>query len=264
MFSRLKKYFTTGARKKIPRTNISARSALPANIVVPPPARGARNVLPANIWSKIASMSPSVRATLARTIPGVVKRNTRVINRSKIMSYAVPNAGKIKLTGGVNRMNPAALKNTQWKYFLPYTKNHTIFYNTKNGPGFMINKKSGKRVPVPKRAVMAGNNTLNVVANRYRNRLSVRKATNTWNAYVKRVGKGTRYAKGESARTNKLDTINNKVANYKRGNKSALNSVTLADLVWWSYMRKNGRHYKKAGKWYNSYTHEPVSKNNIV
>jgi hypothetical protein len=180
------------------------------------------------------------------------------------MSYNVPNAGKIKLTGGVNRTNPAALKNTQWKYFLPYTKNHTIFYNTRNGPGFMINKKSGKRVPVPKRAVMAGNNTLNVVANRYRNRLSARKATNTWNAYVKRVGKGTRYAKGESARMNKLNSINTKVTNYKRGNKTALNSVTLADLVYWAQKRKNASYYKKAGKWYNSYTNEPANKNTII
>lgn len=259
MFSRFGKCFTGGACKTMSPSNKVTR---PVN--KPNTPRGARNVLPANIWSKIASMNPTVRATLARTIPGIVKRNTRVINRRKNMSYNVPNAGKIKLTGGVNRTNPAALKNTQWKYFLPYTKNHTIFYNTKNGPGFMINKKSGKRVPVPKRAVIAGNRTLNVVANMYRNRLSARKATNTWNAYVKRVSKGTKYAKGESARMNKLNKINTKVANYKRGNKTALNSVTLADLVYWAQKRKNASYYKKAGKWYNSSTNEPANKNSII
>lgn len=216
--------------------------------------------------------SPKERARLARVfgltkkrsvpilkLQPVISRVHHVINRSRATakSVKVPRGGLSKLTS-LNKINPIAYKNTNWRYYIPYSLHHAYFSNSANGPLFMINTKSGARKNVPAR--------LAIPANTER---KIRKATNTWNSYLKRAEAGRRYAAGESKRTNKYFNISGKVNKYLGGNGSALKNVSIPDLMYWAQqstmMSANGKPYiKRGGLWYAYGGGIPVTKKNIL
>jgi hypothetical protein len=234
------------------------KSPSPLPVKTPSPV-GARNVIPGNVWKKIArNLDPQTRASLARTLPGIISRNRRVIVRSRATAKPVKVGaeGLFKLTP-LNRTNPVAYKNTQWKYYIPYNKYHAYFSNTVNGPLFMINTKTGARKPVPER--------LAIFANTPR---TARKTQNNWNSYLKRAEAGRRYAAGANKRDNKFFNLNRKVSMYLN-KKGSLNNVKLPDLVFWAQqsnmMSGNGRPYqKRGGLWYHYGGGTPVTKRNII
>jgi hypothetical protein len=229
------------------------------------------NSLPRNIWRKIGnSSSPKERATLARVFglpkqnlpilrrSPVVSRNHRVVNRSRATAKPIKVAkeGLSKLTN-LNRINPAAYKNSTWRYYIPLTRHHAYFSNSANGPLFMINTKTGARKNVPARLAIPINTPR-----------KTRKASNTWNEYLKRAEAGRRYAAGETKRLNKRANIGIKVNRYLNGNRGALNNVTLSDLVYWTkysnLMAGNGNRYIKHGGRWHAYGGGPITKNTVI
>jgi len=210
-----------------------------------PSPQAARNVLPKEVWQAIAqTLNARSRASLARAIPGVVTRNRRVLVRSlataKPLKVPVVLRTVPKKQALLNIINPVAYKNTQWRYYKPYTYQYghypayrAFFYNTANGEPFIINNKTGRRKPVPARVVVEGNLPMNEIARGRRN-LRPRKTIHTWNAYMKRAGAAQRYVAGESKRNQKFNTIHRNVTRYLRGNRTALNRYPLSDLMYWA------------------------------
>lgn len=238
-----------------------------------PSPRKASNVLNRNMWKKMGeAASPKERASLARVfglpkkrsvpilkLEPVISRVHHVINRSRATAKTikVPREGSNKLTS-LNKINPIAYKNTNWRYYIPYSLHHAYFSNSANGPLFMINTKSGARKNVPAR--------LAIPANTQR---KTRKATNTWNNYIKRAEAGRRYAAGESKRTNKYFNISGKVNHFLGGNKNALKNISIPDLMYWAQqstmMSANGKPYiKRGGLWYPYGSSTPVNKASIL
>ena len=235
--------------------------------------RNASYVLPLNMWRKTGNKaSPKERASLARvfgvpkkrTLPllkihPVISRLHRVINRSRATAkpVKVPQVGLSKLTL-LNKINPSAYKNLNWKYYIPYNLHHAYFSNSTNGPLFMINSR-GARKNVSAR--------LAIPANIQR---KVRKYSNTWNNYLKRAESGKRYAAGASKRTNKYLNINKQVDSFLWGaNRHALNNISIPDLMYWAsksnMMSTNGQPYhKRGGKWYPYGSNTPVNKAGIL
>lgn len=253
------------------RGNVNACPSPSPNRKSPSP-QPARNVIPKEVWQAIAqTLNAKSRASLARALPGVVPKNRRVLVRSRATAKPL----KIQATGStklirLNTVNPVAYKNTQWRYYIPYTKYHTFFYNTTNGEPFMINRKSGQRKPVPARSGVQGNLPMNEIARGRLGLLKVvaRNSTNTWNAYMKRAGAAQRYAAGESKRANKFLNINTKVNRYTHGNKTALNNISLSDLIYWAnqvnWMTPGGEPYVKIGGVWRHYAGGPVTKNQVL
>jgi hypothetical protein len=190
-----------------------------------------------------------------RTLP---PRRT-VINRSRTAQrpYKISQQEvgyKFKMTP-INYKVPVAYKNTKWTYYDPGHRHHVIFFNTINGPPFMIDPKTGARKPVPPRVYFYG-------GTEFRKK---RKESNTWNAYLKRAEKASRYAKGAPVRNAKYQAINKKVRNYAAGNKNALANTSMGDLIWWGTQTK-GHHYHKAanGKWYEYAGGNLLTKNKVL
>lgn len=234
-----------------------------------PSPQAARNVLPKEVWQAIAqTLNARSRASLARAIPGVVTRNRRVLVRSlataKPLKVPIVLQNVPKKQTLLNIINPVAYKNTQWRYYKPYTYQYghypayrAFFYNTANGEPFMINNKTGRRKPVPARVVVEGNLPMNQIARGRRN-LRPRKTIHTWNAYMKRAGAAQRYAAGESKRNQKFNTIHSNVTRYLRGNRTALNRYPLSDLMYWAkeinWSTPNSSirfpYFRKRGMWF--------------
>lgn len=238
-----------------------------------PSPRRASNVLNRNMWRKMGEAAPpKERASLARVfgltkkrsvpilkLEPIISRVHHVINRSRATakSVKVPRGGFSKLTS-LNKINPIAYKNTNWRYYIPYSLHHAYFSNSANGPLFMINTKSGARKNVPARLAIPAATAR-----------TTRKATNTWNNYLKRAEAGRRYAAGEGKRTNKYFNINGKVTQYLHGNRNSLKNTSLPDLIYWAQqstmMSANGKPYvKRGGLWYAYGGGTPVTKKNVL
>ncbi len=95
----------------------------------------------------------------------------------------------------LNRV-PYVYKNGQWRFWgaIPLTEETKyVFANSRNGPMFMINRKTGRRKNVPPR--YAGSIGLNEL-----NPRNMR--TQTWNAYVKRAEQSMKQSKAFLAANN--------------------------------------------------------------
>jgi hypothetical protein len=163
-------------------------------------ARSAFNVLPANLWRRVATVG-KVTPELARffslpkqrTLPllkltPAVQRNRKLVNRSKIMSYfSAPSK-----FGVLDVHNPAAYKNKEWKYYFRPSQSTFVFFNTKNGPPVLINKKTGERLPNSKQKYIHLMNRLGLDPD-FRFNLKPRHPKHhTWNAYLRRLREAPR------------------------------------------------------------------------
>jgi len=218
--------------------------------------------LPYDILREIASKDPQVRKEMSRAITSykrttmpiglavtkvgskIISPNRRVINRSTMKQKKEPFASVLRRP--VNAGVPVALKNKNWKFYTsarmwPSNVPTVVFYNSKNGQGFMINKKTGARKPTQGR--------FNFIQNRPK---ESRKSNDTYQDYLKRANKAKRIFGGQESRTKKKNLINANVKVFlNTGNKSVLDKWTLPDLVWWSKhtVWANGNYVKRGVKW---------------
>lgn len=143
-----------------------------------PPPSNKVNISLGNALSKIASFSNNKTKRSLRTFKGAEKYVPlpRTPTKNPIASlYRIKRKipVQMRLLASTNEWlnrNPKAYLNTRWRFV---NRNHNIFYNTRNGEAFMINKRSGQRKRVPQ-GLRAGN-------------LTARTNAHTWNAYTKRV-----------------------------------------------------------------------------
>lgn len=240
----------------------------------PTPAPVAKPNLPANMLRAIAQQaSPNTRRAMVRAttiprrqmpiglavtkvgLPVIAKNRPPVINRSR----ATAKTPALRYSSdAIDRANPAAYKNNAWKYYVYLTKDHIAFANTRNGPRFLIDKKTGERKPFPARL------------NRFDGfPMQARKpGFHTWNVYQKRAMRNVKLRSGESGRNVAYLDVNRKVRSFLNGNRSALNNVPYSRLIWWAqsknWMNANGRPYvKHGGKWYR-YGGAEVTKKNVI
>jgi hypothetical protein len=235
--------------------------------------------LPYDILREIASKDPQVRKEMSRAISSykrttmpiglavtkvgskIISPNRRVINRSTMKKQKKEPFASV-LRRPVNAGVPAALKNKNWKFYTsarmwPSNVPTVVFYNSKNGQGFMINKKTGARKPTQGR--------FNFIQNRPK---ESRKSTDTYQAYLKRANKAKRIFEGQESRTKKKNLINANVKVFlNTGNKSVLNKWTFSDLLWWSRHTSwaNGHYVKLPGlKWTHPDSGRNVTRNSLL
>lgn len=224
--------------------------------------------LPPNVLLKIASKAtPKTHASMSRaaTIPSFYTRRqmpiglavTKVgsplvpprrhppLNRSSLRKIAVsariPNPFgryydiRSKKLNRLNRVNPMAYRNKNWKYYTYDTRTggHAVFFNTPKGDPFWINKRTGARIPFNASSRAATRLEFGPLQS-IRSRLKERKKVHTWENYLTRRANAFQYARGKNQRSTKLASISravNKMLN--ENNTSNVNKVTNSDLLWW-------------------------------
>jgi len=189
----------------------------------------------------------------------VISREHHILNRSTIARYSLPESGRYLL---LDRLNPVAYKNKTWKYYFRPTKETVVFFNSKNGPPFFINKKTGTRITNKYNQFMQ---RAGLDAN-FRYSLKTRNpSTHTWDAYLRRIREAPR-PNTRGAKNAKYNAIHEKVKKLVNGNRSSLNNVSLSNIMFWlkktNWMNPRDYHIK-SGKVY-SWNGKLLTKSNII
>jgi len=158
-----------------------------------------------------------------------------VINRSR----AAAKAPRLRMsTNIIDKYFPIAYKNNAWRFYSPVYVGgrfgYFLFFNTRNGQPFLINKKTGQRKNVPLRYG---------VIHPAEHRIWPRKNIHTWNAYMKRLTKNI-----------PMKQVGKLIQKYVHGDRTALDRVSLEMLIRWINHDKRmaGTLYnKRNGVWYS-------------
>jgi len=181
-----------------------------------------------------------------RSVPKVIVRKNR------------PAAFTSRMARPIDKRIPLAYKNTSWKYYIN-SGDAFLFYNSKNGRPFMIDKRNGARKPVHARFMYLNNVP--------KNRLHVRKSNDTWHNYLKRANKTGRLLKGQPSRNAKLALIKSDVNKFVNGNNSVMNKWTIPDIMFW--VQKTNwmspvEYVRMGGRWRHYGSGQNLTRNNLL
>jgi hypothetical protein len=198
-------------------------------------------MLPNNILRLIASHAdPKTKRTMvvARAIP-------RSPPRAKPLKFSKE---------PIDRINPIAYKNKEWKFYVYWNKAHILFKNTSNGVPFLIDKKTGTRKNIPLRLGVGNTNPF-----------KPRKQNHTWQGYIKRSILDSRLQAGQGVRNQKQKNIDANVQKFLGGNSHILNKYSIPNLVYWASKTDwMGNPYVKRGGQWSRYAGPNLTKNNIL
>jgi len=190
--------------------------------------------LPPNIMRKIASMTNSRTRSSMRTVFGKNQipyaPNLRTYRRVK---KSVPPAGEKKMN--YLDMNPIAYKNLNWKYYLPYTRNRALYFNSKNSNGYKMDSK-GKKTLITNEWIAARPHLPRII----RTNIKTRKPHHTYSAYLNRVERSRKYNEGVPAQK-----INNMIE------QGRIRNVPLPELIFWYKYYVDPHAYKRRSVWYS-------------
>ena len=200
-------------------------------------------MLPNNILRLIANHAdPKTKRKMV--IAGVIPRSP-------------PRAKPLKFSKEpIDRINPIAYKNKEWKFYVYWNRAHILFKNTNNGVPFLIDKKTGARQTIPDRLGVGNTNPF-----------KPRKQNHTWQGYLQRSIRDSRLQAGQGVRNEKIKSINQNVKKFIDTNNShVLNEYSIPNLVYWASKNDGLRnaYVKRGGKWAHYGGPKLLTKNDIL
>lgn len=168
------------------------------------------------MFREIASKDRKARVALERARILPVERPKKPAPFTHLMPYSHQ---KFALDSVV----PMAYLDPTWKYYSTLVTrgriSHVFFYDTRNGPAFMIDPKTGRRKPVSQRFVHLLPDL----------RVHARSLVHTWDKYLKRAEKFGRILRGrETGAKAKMNRMTDNI------HHDDINKYTLSNLKWWA------------------------------